>query len=132
MNLQSFLTTVFEFIISPLLILLTSFAVKWINARANNLKAETDNQIVQKYIDMLNKTIATTVTAVNQTYVDDLKNKNAFTIEAQKEAFQRVYDVVINSLTEEAGFYLSEIINDLDAYVRNKIEEQVNIQKMYK
>jgi len=46
MNLQSFLTTVFEFIISPLLILLTSFAVKWINARANNLKAETDNQIV--------------------------------------------------------------------------------------
>lgn len=132
MNLQSFLTTVFEFIISPLLILLTSFAVKWINARANNLKAETDNQIVQKYIDMLNKTIATTVTAVNQTYVDDLKNKNAFTVEAQKEAFQRVYDVVINSLTEEAGFYLSEIINDLDAYVRNKIEEQVNIQKMYK
>lgn len=132
MNLQTFLTTVFEFIISPLLILLTSFAVKWINARANNLKAETDNQIVQKYIDMLNKTIATTVTAVNQTYVDDLKNKNAFTIEAQKEAFQRVYDVVINSLTEEAGFYLAEIINDLDAYVRNKIEEQVNIQKMYK
>lgn len=132
MNLQAFLTTVFEFIISPLLILLTSFAVKWINARANNLKAETDNQIVQKYIDMLNKTIATTVTAVNQTYVDDLKNKNAFTIEAQKEAFQRVYDVVINSLTEEAGFYLAEIINDLDAYVRNKIEEQVNIQKMYK
>lgn len=132
MNLQTFLTTVFEFIISPLLILLTSFAVKWINARANNLKAETDNQIVQKYIDMLNKTIATTVTAVNQTYVDDLKNKNAFNIEAQKEAFQRVYDVVINSLTEEAGFYLAEIINDLDAYVRNKIEEQVNIQKMYK
>jgi len=36
---------------------------------------------------MLNKTIATTVTAVNQTYVDDLKNKNAFTVEAQKEAF---------------------------------------------
>lgn len=132
MNLQTFLTTVFEFIISPLLILLTSFAVKWINARANNLKAETDNQIIQKYIDMLNKTIATTVTAVNQTYVDDLKNKNAFTIEAQKEAFQRVYDVVINSLTKEAGFYLAEIINDLDAYVRNKIEEQVNIQKMYK
>ena len=132
MSLQTFLTTVFEFIIRPLLILLTSFAVKWINARANNLKAETDNQIVQKYIDMLNKTIATTVTAVNQTYVDDLKNKNAFTIEAQKEAFQRVYDVVINSLTEEAGFYLAEIINDLDAYVRNKIEEQVNIQKMYK
>lgn len=132
MNLQTFLTTVFEFIISPLLILLSGFAVKWINAKANNLKAETDSQIVQKYIDMLNKTIATTVTAVNQTYVDDLKNKNAFTVEAQKEAFQRVYDVVINSLTEEAGFYLAEIINDLDAYVRNKIEEQVNIQKMYK
>lgn len=132
MNIQHILTTIFEFIISPLLILLSGFAVKWINAKANNLKAETDNQIVQKYIDMLNKTIATTVTAVNQTYVDDLKNKNAFTVEAQKEAFQRVYDVVINSLTEEAGFYLAEIINDLDAYIRNKIEEQVNIQKMYK
>ena len=129
MELQELLTTITQMVFIPLLIALTGYAVKWINAKANSLKANTKNEYAQKYIDMLNDTITASVIAVNQTYVDALKDQNAFTKEAQEEAFKRVYETVMLSLTEEADKYLSEIIGDLNAYITAKIEEQVKINK---
>lgn len=132
MELNELLTTITQMVIIPLLIALTGYAVKWINAKANNLKANTKNEYAQKYIDMLNNTITSAVIAVNQTYVDALKEKNAFDKAAQEEAFKRVYETVMLSLTEEADRYLGEIIGDLNAYITAKIEEQVKINKMPK
>ena len=132
MELQELLTTITQMVFIPLLIALTGYAVKWINAKANNLKANIQNEYAQKYIDMLNDTITAAVIAVNQTYVDALKDQNAFTKEAQEEAFKRVYETVMLSLTEEADKYLSEIVGDLNAYITAKIEEQVKINKQPK
>lgn len=129
MELQELLTTITQMVLIPLLIALTGYAVKWINAKANELKATTKNEYTQKYIDMLNDTITTTVIAVNQTYVDALKERNAFDKVAQEEAFKRVYETVMMSLTEEADIYLNEIIGDLNAYITAKIEEQVKLNK---
>ncbi|MBO7080152.1 MAG: hypothetical protein J6W64_10230 [Bacilli bacterium] len=36
--------TIFQMVLIPLLIALTTYAVKWINAKANNLKASTENE----------------------------------------------------------------------------------------
>ena len=131
MNVNELLQTIFQVVIIPLLTVLTGYAVKWINAKANEIKANTDNEYAQKYITMLNDTITSTVIAVNQTYVDALKDKDAFTKEAQEEAFKRVYTAVMASLTEEADYYLSQIIGDLNEYITNKIEEQVKLNKLY-
>lgn len=132
MELNEILTTIFKVVIIPLLSVLTGYLIKWINAKAQELKATTDNTYAHKYVDMLQETIIKTVIAVNQTYVDALKDKNAFTIEAQKEAFQRVYDSVMASLTEEALEYLNSIIGDLNEYITNHIEAAVNENKMIK
>lgn len=132
MELQELLTTITQMVFIPLLIALTGYAVKWINAKANNLKANTQNEYAQKYIGILNDTITAAVIAVNQTYVDALKDQNAFTKEAQEGAFKRVYETVMLSLPEEADKYLSEIIGDLNAYITTKIEEQVKINKKQK
>ena len=121
--------TIFQMVLIPLLIALTTYAVKWINAKANNLKASTENEYAQKYIDMLNDTITSTVIAINQTYVDALKDKNAFDKEAQEEAFKRVFDMVQATLTEEANKYLNEVIDDLNLYITIKIEEAVKENK---
>ena len=121
--------TIFQMVLIPLLIALTTYAVKWINAKANNLKASTENEYAQKYIDMLNDTITSTVIAINQTYVDALKDKNAFDKEAQEEAFKRVFDMVQATLTEEANKYLNEAIDDLNLYITIKIEEAVKENK---
>ena len=129
MEINELLKTITQTVLIPLLIALVGYAVKWLNAKANDLKANTQNEYAQKYIDMLNDTITSAVIAVNQTYVDALKDQNAFTKEAQEEAFKRVYETVMLSLTEEADKYLSEIIGDLNAYITTKIEEQVKLNK---
>ena len=129
MDFKTILPIIFEVVIIPLLAALTTVAVKWLNAKANEIKAKTDNAVLKKYIDMLNETISTAVIAVNQTYVDSLKEQDIFTEEAQQKAFNKVLETVKSSLTEDAVIYLNEAIGDLDSYIKNKIEEQVKINK---
>lgn len=131
-DFQELLKTITQTVLIPLLIALVGYAVKWINAKANEIKASAKDQKVQKYVEMLNDTIVSAVIAVNQTYVDALKEKNAFTKEAQEEAFKRVYETIIVTMTEEADRYLSEAIGDLDEYIKTKIEEAVKENKMIK
>ena len=131
-DFQELLKTITQTVLIPLLIALTGFAVKWINAKANEIKADVKDKKVQKYISMLNDTIVSAVIAVNQTYVDALKEQNAFTPEAQKEAFNRVYETIIATMTEEADMYLQEAIGDLEEYITTKIEEAVKENKMPK
>ena len=132
MELQEILSTIFQLVIIPLLTVLTGYAVKWINAKANEIKAKTQDQYAQKYIDMLNNTITSTVIAINQTYVDELKEHDKFDIEAQHAAFEKVYNMVIATLTEEAQYYLSEAIADLPTYITTQIEKNVNFYKKVK
>jgi hypothetical protein len=66
---------------------LTAYIVKYVNSKANELSASTENEIQKKYIELLSNTITQCVIATNQTYVDSLKEQNAFTADAQKEAF---------------------------------------------
>ena len=76
---------------------------------------------------MLDDTIIACVTATNQTYVEALKNKNAFDEAAQKEALQLTYNAVMAVLTEEAQTYLTEAVGDLQSFVLTKIEAGVAI-----
>lgn len=126
------ISTIFQVVILPLLTVLTGFAVKWVNAKAKELKATTDNVYTHKYIEMLQDTIVKTVIAVNQTYVDTLKQQGSFDKAAQEEAFKRVYETVLLSLNEEAYEYLNSIFGDLQTYITAQIEAAVKEHKMVK
>lgn len=132
MELNEFISTIFQVVILPLLTVLTGFAVKWVNAKAKELKATTDNVYTHKYIEMLQDTIVKTVIAVNQTYVDALKQQGSFDKAAQEEAFKRVYETVLLSLNEEAYEYLNSIFGDLQTYITAQIEAAVKEHKMVK
>ena len=71
---------------------------------------------INKYIKMLAETITDCVIATNQTYVEVLKKQEAFTKEAQKEAFKKTYDAVMLVLSDDAKEYLTEAYGDLSAY----------------
>ena len=132
MTINEFISTIFQVVILPLLTVLTGYAVKWINAKAKELKATTDNVYTHKYIEMLQDTIIKTVIAVNQTYVDALKQQGSFDKAAQEEAFKRVYETVLLSLNEEAYEYLNNIFGDLQTYITTQIEAAVKEYKMIK
>ena len=120
---------IFEVCIIPLLGVLTAFFVKWVNAKTAEMATTSTNETEKKYINMLNKTISDCVIATTQTYVDSLKKQGAFDAEAQKVAFTMTYESVIKLLTDEATEYLNEAIGDLNLYITQKIEAEVNLNK---
>lgn len=120
---------VFELCIIPLLGIVTFYIVQFIKTKTEELNANNSNEILSKYIEMLSNTICECVIATNQTYVDSLKKQGRFDAEAQKKAFEMTYNSVINILTDDAKVYLTSIYGDLNAYITNMIEAEVNKNK---
>lgn len=120
---------IFEVCIIPLLGVLTAFFVKWVNVKTTEIADTRKNETEKKYINMLNNTISDCVIATTQTYVDALKKQGAFDAEAQKAAFTMTYEAVVKLLTDEATEYLNEAVGDLNLYITQKIESEVNLNK---
>ena len=114
----------------PLLGVLTAYIIKFINIKSLEIQSNVSNDMADKYIGMVAETISACVIATNQTYVEALKKQNAFTADAQKEAFNLTYNAVMAILTDDAKEYLAEIYGDVAAYITNKIEAEVNISKI--
>ena len=123
------LQQIFQVCIIPLLGVLTTYLVVYIKNKTDELKKTTNNELYQKYMDMLSETIMNCVIATNQTYVEALKNKNAFDAEAQKKAFDMTYKAVMNILSQDAIEFLNNAVGDLDTYIKKTIEAQVNVNK---
>lgn len=129
MDWTEILQNLFVVVIIPLLGLITKYMVQFFAIKNEELKEKTDNEMFKKYFDMLNKTVTSCVIATNQTYVDALKDKNAFTAEAQKEALQKTYNAIMAILSEDAKDYLTNATGDLQGYIMNLIEAQVKENK---
>jgi hypothetical protein len=129
MNWLEMLYQILEVCVIPLLGILTVYAVKFIKVKSDEIKTKADNELADKYIDLLSTTISDCVIATNQTYVEALKKENAFTAEAQRKAFELTYDAVLEVLSDDAVIYLTSIYGDLSKYITAKIEAEVNLNK---
>ena len=121
---------IIEVCLIPLLGVLVTYLVKYINTKSKELEASTDNELAKKYISLLSSTITNCVIATNQTYVETLKKQGKFDAEAQKEAFNMTLNAIMALLTDEAKQYRSEIYGDLNTYITNQIEATVNQNKI--
>lgn len=119
------LTEIFKVCIIPLLGVLTAFIVAWIKSKINNVNAKTDNELLKSTLDTVEAIVINAIIATNQTYVDSLKEQNAFDTEAQKKAFQKTYDVVMASLTEDTKNGLTKLTTDLNLYITEMIEAKI-------
>ena len=120
---------IFDLCIVPLLMVLSAYFVQLVKVKTQELALKTETTYDDKYMTMIDSTIANCVAATNQTYVESLKGKNAFDAEAQKVAFEKTLNAVLAVLTEDAKDYISTISGDLNTYLTQKIEAQVNISK---
>jgi hypothetical protein len=126
---MALLAEIMEVVVIPLLGILTAYVVKLVNAKIEDINKERDNVLEEKYLTMLGPTISDCVTATTQTYVESLKKQGKFDAEAQKEAFNQTYTAVMNILSEEAKKYLTVAVGDLNLYITQKIEAEVNVNK---
>lgn len=123
------ITSIFQVCIIPLLGVLTTFFVKWVNAKSQEIKVNIDDATLTKYMDMLTDTITSCVIATNQTYVESLKAQGKFDAEAQKVAFTMTSTAVMEIISEDAKVYLTSAVGDLNTYIAKKIEAEVNYNK---
>ena len=121
--------TLFNVVLIPILGALTTYVILFINVKKKELQERYDNEVLNKYTNMLEQTIISCVIATNQTYVETLKKEGKFDAEAQKIAFDKTFSAVITILSDDAYNYLSEAIGDLEEYITNRIEAEVNTCK---
>ena len=129
MEWMSLLYQIIEVCVIPLLGILTAYIVKYINAKSEEIQMNIDDATMKKYVDMLADTITDCVIATNQTYVESLKQQGKFDMNAQREAFSLTSAAVMEILSDEAKVYLTAAVGDLNAYITQKIEAEVNINK---
>ena len=126
---MALLAEIMEVVVVPLLGIITAYVIKWVDTKIEDIADERDSAIEKKYLDMLSDTITDCVVATTQTYVDSLKKQGKFDAEAQKVAFNQTYSAVMGILSEEAKEYLTVAVGDLNLYITQKIEAEVNATK---
>ena len=129
MDWLDLLYDIFKLCVIPLLSVLTTYAVKWLDAKRVETLNKLENDKADKYAAMVFETVRDCVSATTQTYVDSLKKQGSFDMEAQKIAFQMTFDAVMSVLTEDAKTYLANVYGDITAYLTNRIEAEVKAQK---
>lgn len=123
------LSDIFEVCILPLLAVLTGYAVQFIRAKSAETAARTENELAQKYIKMIEKTITDVIIATNQTYTNSLKEQGKFDEEAQKIAFQKSFDAIMAILSDDAKEYIISTTGDINIYLTQMIEAEVSKNK---
>jgi hypothetical protein len=107
---------------------LATFIVKWVNAQAEQIKAKTNQDKINHYIDILNETVAEVVVSLNASTVDALKKAakdgklTPEEIEDIKEgAIDTIYSIIGNT-----GIEILELaFDDLEALIAVKIDKAV-------
>lgn len=120
---------IIELLVIPIMVALGYFVSAFLRAKGNEIMTKTDNEIAKKYISMITETVANCVTATNQTYTESLKQTGSFNKDAQKEAFQRTFNAAMAILSKDAKLYIQEMTGDLNTYLTQLIEAEVNRQK---
>ena len=131
-NFINYMIPVVGTALGTLLSALFAYLIVYINKKKQALLENSKSEIAKKYIEKISKTITDCVIATNQTFVETLKKENAFTKEAQEEAFQKTITNIMSILNEDCIEYLESITSDIAVYLRNKIEAEVNKNKIEK
>lgn len=129
MDWTELLIKIAEICLIPILGILTKYIVIFVKAKCVELAEKAQNEKVKKYINLLNDMICDCVIATNQTYVDALKEKGAFDLDAQKAAFEKTKEAILGMLTDDMTKVLNEVYGDLTLYIQTKIESEVLMNK---
>lgn len=113
--------------------ILATFLANVLRLQAKKIKEEnkgTQQEQLNKYIDLATGTIIDVVKAVAQKTVDTLKKNGEFTKEKQEEAFNTAKKEIVNILSEDAKKALQEAYGDVNAWLETRIEAEVkNLKK---
>ena len=127
--MKEFILVLLQAVIIAAVPVVTTYLCNFLKQKSNQAAAKTNNNLASSYIKEAADAVTTAVTFTSQTYVDSLKNSGTFTVENQKEAFNKAMNKAVEILSAEAKEYLTKAYGDLTNYLTTKIEAEVRNQK---
>lgn len=128
-TIKEILEMLFQLVIIPAIPILAGYAVKALKEWSLSKTAEIENKTIARYLDEITDIVSQAVVSTTQTYVDSLKAQGKFDSEAQRIAFEKTKDTVIELLAQDAVDFLAEMYGDVDLWLDTKIEQMVNETK---
>jgi DNA gyrase/topoisomerase IV subunit B len=104
-------------------------AIAFLKAKITEVNTSSDNSTANRIRWEVAEAVEDAVTAVNQTFVEELKNKNLFDKEKQEEAFERALEGTIDALSRETVDFINNTYGDINIWLIDKIEAAVSRNK---
>jgi hypothetical protein len=112
-----------------MLIALGGAAIAFLKAKITEVNTSSDNDTANRIRWEVAEAVEDAVTAVNQTFVEELKSKNLFDKEKQEEAFERALEGTIDALSRETVDFINNTYGDINIWLIDKIEAAVSRNK---
>lgn len=129
MEIKDILEILFELVILPIIPLATIYIKKLIETKINEIQTKSNNDMLDKYLQIAEDGIKKAVMSVSQTYVETLKNKGEFTKEAQIKAFEMAKYEFEKIVSLEVKNAVRELTTDYDSWIKNSIESLIKESK---
>lgn len=116
---------IMQIVFSALGVLITGL-VGWLTTYLTKLLSQKiKDKDLANWLTQITEIILNAVKVTYQVYVEALKDKNMFDAEAQKEALERAYKMVLSQLTDDAKNFIKENYGDIEAWIKAQIESAI-------
>lgn len=122
MNWESILTEVILSVLGVVFTALGGLVSYWISKKIKDDK-------LRGIMTSLNDVVKKATLEVYQTYVEGLKEKDIFDVEAQKTALSRALKIIETNCTQEVKEWLKSNVSDVQEYLKGLIEAQIALLK---
>lgn len=114
-----------EVVISVVSIIVTALASWGVTELTRLINSKIKDANAKEMLSSAVTTVSDVVKQVYQTYVEALKGQNAFTAEAQKEAFAKALETIEAILPEKVKAYLTDNFGNMEAWLTTQIEAAI-------
>lgn len=130
-TLMNLLTEIVIYVITGVVIIVAKNINEYISSKKGALERESEEYLSKDTVDRAIKLVQKVVDTTSQTYVDDLKKSGKFTVDAQKEAFNKSFTEAKNLLSDEAKEVIESMYSDIDSWLRVQIESYIKGTKKF-
>ncbi|NLT57818.1 MAG: hypothetical protein GXX99_02515 [Clostridiales bacterium] len=123
------LNVLLQAVVAAAIPVLTTVLISLIRAKVSQVAARTENERVGTYLAQVVHAVGTAVPAINQTYVDALKQRGSFSGAEQAAALEKAIQTAKAALSASTVDFIKQNYGDVNAYLAPKIEAEVRAQK---
>lgn len=129
MTFREFLDNLIKVVLIPALPVIAGYLVALLQKYTAKVKADINQQALDRYIAVAEDAIASAVLATSQTFVDELKKEGKFDLERQQEALQLSKERATALITTAAREAIEMAYGDFNEWMDAKIHEVVRLDK---